>query len=248
VSQELLYVMMTGLNATMDDMTATTNNLANTSTTAFKAQKPAFKALPLYGQGLPDRVDVAAAEQSANLAQGPVQQTGRSLDVAVKGTGWIAVQAADGSPALTRNGALSISSTGVLETSDGRPVLGQSGEPITLPPLQNVSIGDDGTISGVPLGQEPNQIAALNRILLANPPAPSISRRTDGLFQSSTGAATTSDAAVHLQVGALEGSNTNPVGLMVDMIQNTRMFQMQTELMHSMGSMQQGQNTPLSIT
>ena len=246
MSQTLLYVSMTGLGATMDSMTATANNLANGSTTAYKAQQPVFRAQALIGQGRNDRADVAAAEQSANFSQGPVQRTGGNLDVAVKGPGWIAVQAADGTSALTRNGALSISATGMLETSNGQPVLGQNAIPITLPPLQSVSIGEDGTVSGVPMGQDPSSVTALNRIMLANPPATSLQRRADGLFQSS-GTPLAADGNVQLQVGALEGSNTDPVGMMVDMIQNTRMFQMQTELMHTESNLQ-GQNTPLSIT
>src|SRR5579864_9092754 len=103
MSQQLVYLAMTGLNATMDRMTAATNNLANASTTAFKAQQPMFQAEPFYGQGLPDRVDVVSTEDTADFRPGPIDQTGRSLDAAVKGSGWIAVQAADGTPALTRN-------------------------------------------------------------------------------------------------------------------------------------------------
>src|ERR1700722_11817025 len=148
MSQQTIYLAMSGLNATMDRMTASTNNLANANTAGFKAQQPVFHAEPLYGQGLPDRVNVASAEESADFAAGPIEQTGRPLDVAVNGTGWIGVQAADGSSALTRNGSLSVSATGVLQTSDGHPVLGNGGAPITLPPLQNVTIGEDGTISG----------------------------------------------------------------------------------------------------
>jgi flagellar basal-body rod protein FlgF len=153
MSEQLVYLAMTGLNATMERMTASTNNLANANTTAFKAQQPVFQSLPLYGQGLADRVDVAAAEDTADFSSGPIEQTGRSLDVAVKGQGWIGVQASDGTTALSRNGSLSISATGVLQTSDGNPVLGSGGGPITLPPLQTVTIGEDGTISGSLVGQ-----------------------------------------------------------------------------------------------
>ncbi|MBV8778187.1 MAG: flagellar biosynthesis protein FlgF, partial [Alphaproteobacteria bacterium] len=82
MSQQLVYVALSGLNATMDRMTAAANNLANASTTAFKAQQPLFAAEPLYGQGLPDRVNAAAAEDTANFKAGPIENTGRSLDVA----------------------------------------------------------------------------------------------------------------------------------------------------------------------
>src|ERR1700692_3553449 len=147
MSQQMVYLAMTGLNATMDRMTAATNNLANASTTAFKAQQPVFEAQPLYGQGLANRVNVAAKEDASDFKSGPIDQTGRPLDVAVNGTGWIAVPAPAGRVAPTRNASFSITATGVLQTSDGNPVLGKGFAPITLPPLQSVTIGQDGTIS-----------------------------------------------------------------------------------------------------
>jgi flagellar basal-body rod protein FlgF len=247
MSEQLFYLAMGGLDATMQRMTATANNLANRGTTAFKAQRPVFAARVFAGQGLPDRVGVAAGEDEADFREGPVEQTGRSLDVAVKGEGWIAVQAPDGSVALTRNGSLAVSATGMLETGDGHPVLGQGAAPIALPPLQQVTIGDDGTVSGALLGQHPDQIAALNRIMLTKPPANAVQRRNDGLFQYN-GGTPPPDASVQLQVGALEGSNTDPVGLMMTMIEDTRMFQMQTELLRNAASAGQGQNSPLTLT
>jgi flagellar basal-body rod protein FlgF len=247
MSQQTVYLAMSGLNATMDRMTVASNNLANASTTAFKAQQPVFEAQPLYGQGLPDRVDVIAGEGSTNFLPGSVEQTGRSLDVAIKGQGWIGVQAPDGSTALSRNGSLSVSATGLLQTSDGNPVLGQGGAPITLPPLQNVTIGEDGTISGALVGQPADQVNSLNRIMLANPPNAALSRRSDGLFQDNL-ATPVPDASVQLQIGALEGSNANSVAMMMSMIENTRMFQMQTELVHFTVTAGQGQNSPLTLT
>jgi flagellar basal-body rod protein FlgF len=247
MSQQAIYLVMTGLTATMDRMTAATNNLANAGTTAFKAQQPVARAEPLYGQGLPDRVDVASAEDTADFRPGPIEQTGRPLDVAIKGPGWLAVQAGDGSTALTRNGSLSLSSNGLLQTSDGNPVLGTGGGPITLPPLQSVTIGEDGTISGTLLGEPATQITTLNRLFLANPKAAGLKRRGDGLFQDQSGSPIP-DASVQLQVGALEGSNANAVALMMSMIENTRMFQMQTELVHMTMTMGQGQASPLTLT
>jgi flagellar basal-body rod protein FlgF len=247
MSAQTIYLAMSGLNATMDRMTAATNNLANASTVAFKAQQPVFQAQPLYGQGLPDRVDVTTAEASADFKPGPIDQTGRPLDVAINGQGWIAVQAADGSTALTRNGSLSLSASGVLQTSDGNPVLGQGGAPITLPPLQHVTIGGDGTISGTPVGSPATQETTLNRIFLTNPPNSALTRRSDGLFQDQAGTPTP-DASVKLQIGALEGSNANSVGMMMSMIENSRMFQMQTELVHMTLTQGQGQSSPLTLS
>jgi flagellar basal-body rod protein FlgF len=247
MSQQSVYLAMTGLSATMDRMTSATNNLANASTVGFKAQQPIFQAQPLYGQGLADRVDVTSSEGVADFKQGPIQQTGRNLDVAINGPGWIGVQATDGSTALTRNGSLSISASGVLQTDDGNPVLGKGSAPISLPPLQSITIGHDGTVSGTLVGQPPDQITTLNRILLTNPQTANLVRRADGLFTDQTGQPTP-DATVKLQVGALEGSNANPVAMMMSMIENTRMFQMQTELVHMTLTSGQGQSSPLTLT
>ncbi|HEX3881877.1 MAG TPA: flagellar basal body rod protein FlgF [Stellaceae bacterium] len=247
MSAQVLYLAMTGLNATMDRITANTNNLANANTTAFKAQRPVFQSLPLYGQGLADRVSVGAAQDTADFAPGAIEKTGRNLDVALNGKGWIGVQASDGSIGLTRNGSLSISPTGMLQTTEGQPVLGQGGAPISLPPMQSVTIGQDGTVSGALVGQPADQIAALNRILLTNPPETALTRRPDGLFTDTKGKPTP-DAKVKLEVGALETSNADTVGMMMSMLENTRTFQMQTELVHMVLNAQQGQGTPLSIT
>jgi flagellar basal-body rod protein FlgF len=246
MSQQLFYLAMSGLDSTMDRVTAAANNLANRGTTAFKAQKPVFEALPLYGQGLPNRVMVAATEDSADFRSGSVQQTGRDLDISVKGAGWIVVQAPDGNPALTRNGALAIGPGGIVQNSEGHPVLGQGFAPISLPPLQSITIGEDGTISGALPGQSPDEITALNRIMLANPPTSSLQRRPDGLFQDAA-AAPQPDAGVQLQIGALEDSNADTVSMMMNMIENTRTFQMQTEMMRMASATAQGQSSPLKL-
>jgi flagellar basal-body rod protein FlgF len=246
MSQQLQFIALTGLAAVMDQITAATNNLANANTTGFKAQRPVFQALPLYGQGLPDRVDVAARETAADLRPGAIQQTGRSLDIAINGDAWIAVQAKDGSVALTRNGALTVSPLGLLQTSDGHPVLGEGFAPISLPPLQSMTIGEDGTISGVPQGQAPDQIAALNRIMLVATPPDGLQRRADGLFQDPAGNPAP-DGRARVQVGALEASNADPVATMLRLIEGTRMFQTQTQLLRTIGGTGRPESTPLSL-
>jgi len=246
MSNQVLYLLMSGATAVMDRMASTSNNLANASTTAYKAQQPVFQAVPYYSDGEADRVGVAAREQSANFTAGAIIQTGRQLDVAVNGQGWIGVQGSDGQPAYTRSGALEIGQNGVLQTNDGHPVLGQGGNPISLPPLQSVTIGQDGTISGVLMGQDNSQTVAFDRIMLANPSSGNLSRRSDGLFGDSGGALQI-DGNVRVQSGALEQSNVDTVGMMMNLIESTRMFQMQTGLMHTMGTMGQGSNSPLSL-
>jgi len=246
MSDQVLYLLMSGVNAVQDRMTATANNLANTNTTAFKAQRPVFTAQPYYHQGQPDRVATQTRDQGADFKPGPVAQTGRSLDVALKGQGWIGVQAKDGGTAYTRNGALFISPTGVLQTNDGHPVLGQGNTPITLPPLSSVTIGEDGTVSGVVAGGDPSKVTSFDRIMLANPPAAQMQRRTDGLFGDASGAVQI-DGNVQLQPNALEQSNVDSVSMMMNLIENTRMFQMQSGFMHSFTSLGQGAQSPLSL-
>lgn len=247
MSQQLFYLAMAGLDAAMDRATAAANNIANRGTTAFKAENPVFQPVPLYGQGQPDRVMVAASEDAADFRPGPIQRTGRNLDVAVKGSGWIVVQASDGSSALTRNGSLSISPTGMLQDSAGHIVLGEGFTPIVLPPLQSVTIGDDGTISGTLVGQSPDQVSALARIMLADPSNASLQRQSDGLFQDTT-APLQADANVRLQVGALEDSNADTVAMMMNMIETSRTFQMQTEMMRMIFATAQGQSSPLTLS
>jgi len=246
MSDQLIYLLMTGMNSVQDRMTASANNLANAGTTGFKAQQPAFEAVPFYGQGLPDRADVVAQEEQPNFKSGAIQTTGRSLDVAVDGPGWIGVQAPDGTTAYTRDGSMFISSSGALQTAGGHPVIDQNGNPIVLPPLSQITIGSDGSISGVRQGQQPDQITMFARIDLANPPAQNMTRRPDGLFQAGNGQFSV-DGNVTLQVGALEGSNVSSVGAMVDMIKNTRMFQMQTQMLHTVATMGAGSQSPLSL-
>jgi flagellar basal-body rod protein FlgF len=247
MSQQLFYLAMSGLEAAMDRATIAANNLANRATTAFKAQNPVFEAVPLYGQGQPDRVMVAAGEDTADFRPRPIQPTGRNLDVAVKGTGWIVVQAADGNPALTRNGSLSISPSGMLQDGAGHMVLDDGFAPIVLPPLQSVTIGEDGTVSGALAGQSPDQVAALARIMLASPSSTALERRPDGLFQDATGGLQ-ADANVRLQVGALEDSNADTVAMMMNMIETSRTFQMQTEMMRTIFATAQGQSSPLNLS
>src|SRR5690348_10917063 len=150
-----LYVAMTGATQMMRAQAEVAHNLANADTTGFKAQMSAFQALPVQGPGMPTRINGVALGEGVDLRAGTEVQTGRDLDVAVQGDGWMAVQASDGSEAYTRAGNLQITADGLLTDARGNLVLGDSG-PISLPPSGQVSIGNDGTISVVPTGQAPS--------------------------------------------------------------------------------------------
>ena len=243
---DTLWIAATGARSILHRQDVTTNNLANVDTFGYRAAQAQFRALPVYGEPLPSNAYVATQTDSTNFRQGPMIHTGRNLDVAVQGPGWIAVQAADGSTAYTRNGDLRISGNGLLTTSDGHAVLSQNGAPISLPQLQSIQIGVDGTISGVPAGSSPSSPVVLGRIQLVNPPSTQLQRGADGLFRDTQGPAQP-DPAVQLASGVLEGSNVNPVQAMVQMLDNTRAFEMQTKLMQSVNQNQQAAMQLLNI-
>lgn len=228
----MLYIAMTGAQQTMLAQAINTNNLANVSTTGFKADFAAARSMPVFGPGYPTRVYAMTERAGTDLASGPINRTGRALDVAVKGRGWIAVQTADGREAYTRAGHLHLTSTGQLLTAAGRAVLGNSG-PIALPPSQKIAIGKDGTISVLPLGQPANTISVVDRIRLVNPPADQLVKGNDGLMRLKNGTTAPPNAHVQLSVGALEASNVNAVQAMVNLITLSRQFDLQIKMMQT---------------
>lgn len=228
----LIYTAMTGAKQALERQATTAHNLANVATTGFRAQIDQFRAVPVLGEGSPTRVFVADATTGADFRAGAIQHTGRDLDVAVQGEGWIAVTAADGSEAYTRNGSLTINENGVLQTKSGLPVVGDGGE-ISLPPGRNISIAKDGTISLVPDGSKATGITTVGRIKLVNPPDAQLVRGDDGLFRLNDGATADVDPRVTLVSGALESSNVNAVNEMVTMISLARQYDLNMKLLQN---------------
>lgn len=228
----LIYTAMTGASHTLNQQATVAQNLANATTIGYRSETNAFRAVPLFGDGAPTRVFVVDSTVNANFSPGAIQQTGRELDVAVQGPGWIAVQLANGSEAYTRNGSLQISPNGVLQTRSGLNVQGEGGA-LSIPPDSNITIASDGTISVVPTGLKPSTVSAVGRIKLVNPPEDQLVRGGDGLFRLSSGAEAPTDAGVSLHSGALEGSNVNVVHEMVTMIALARQFDMQIKMLQN---------------
>lgn len=226
----LIYTALSGAKHVLEQQATTANNLANATSTGFRAQLDSFRAVPVVADGLPTRAFVVDSTVGSNFAQGPMQQTGRALDVAVQNQGWLVVQAADGSEAYTRNGSLKINENGVLQTHSGLSVQGDTG-PLSVPPDVTVSIGTDGTIGTLSTDAQPGPAIVLGRIKLVNPPEQSLVRGSDGLFRLKDGSAAPTDANVKLASGALEGSNVNPVDAMVSMISLARQFETQMSLL-----------------
>lgn len=221
-----LYVAMTGATQVLRAQDAVSHNLANASTTGFRAELSAFQSLPVLGPGEASRINAVARGIGSDTAQGAVTSTGRTLDVAVQGGGWIAVQAPDGSEGYTRAGDLQLTADGVLTDGRGNPVLGNGG-PISLPDSAQIRIGDDGTISTVPVGEGPATVAALDRLRLVNPDPAQLTPGADGLMHLAGGGQAPVDPGVRVTSGALEGSNVNASSELVRMIALSRQFDMQ---------------------
>ena len=226
----LVYTAMTGAKHILEQQANTAHNLANAATTGFRAQLDAFRAVPVVSDGLPTRAFVVDSTVGTDFSSGPIQQTGRDLDVAVQGSGWLAVQLPDGSEAYTRNGSLKLTENGVLQTQAGHSVVGEGG-PISIPPGMQLTIAKDGTISGIPSGEPANAVVVLGRLKLVNPPEQNLARGGDGLFRLKDGGQADADAAVQVAGGALEGSNVSVVDAMVNMISLARQFETHMSLL-----------------
>lgn len=166
----LIYTAMTGARQAFKQQAGVAHNLANASTVGFRAMEHRFRAVPIQGEAMPTRAFTIDASVANVFDQGPMMATGRPLDVAVQGEGWIAVETADGQEAYTRAGNLQIDANGQLQTVNGLNVLSDGG-PIGIPPDNSITISPDGTVSVVPLFGTPNNVNDVGRIKLVNPPA-----------------------------------------------------------------------------
>lgn len=227
-----LYVAMTGATQMMRAQSEVAHNLANADTVGFKAQLSAFQPLAVQGPGMATRINGVANGQGVDLRQGGQIDTGRDLDIAVQGEGWIAVQSADGSEAYTRAGELRLTPDGLLTDARGNPVMGDGG-PINVPQSTQMNVGADGTISVLPMGQTPETISAIGRIKLVNPAAADLSLGSDGLMHLVDGASASADPAVTIKSGVLESSNVNPSQTLVQMIQLSRQYELQVRAIKS---------------
>ncbi len=223
---EMIFVAMTGARQTEYAQAINTNNLANLSTVGFRADLHSFSSTPIEGPGVDSRVNAVVESYGTDFSQGPTLNTGKNLDIAIVGDGFIAVQAPGGGEAYTRAGDLSIDPAGLLSTGAGHLVMGDGG-PIALPPSVNLLIGNDGTISVQALGQGPETITIADRIKLVNPDYSLIRKGTDGLFYLPDGEIADADASVKIQAGVLEQSNVNVAKTLVNMIELQRQYEMQ---------------------
>ncbi|RYY75694.1 MAG: flagellar basal-body rod protein FlgF [Gammaproteobacteria bacterium] len=231
--ERALYIAMTGAKNNMMGQAIRANNMANVNTAGFKADFEQSRSMGVYyGDGQPTRAYALTETPQADFQQGPLDTTGNPLDIAINGEGFIAVQAPDGSEAYTRAGNLTIDASGAMRTANGLAVIGNSG-PISLPPLEKVEIGSDGTVSIIALGQTADTMVEGNRIKLVKPDVKNLEKGPDGLFRQRDGLAAVADGTVKVASGVLEGSNVNAMSEFTQILTLARQYDMQLKVMKS---------------
>ena len=226
---EAIYLAMTGAKQTEIAQAINTNNLANISTTGFRADLHAFSSAPIEGPGVDSRINAVVETYGTDFSQGPTTFTGRDLDVAIQGPGFIAVQAPDGSEAYTRAGDLRVDPSGLLMTGRGDLVLGNAG-PVSIPPNAGLTMGTDGSITVQPLGQGPEALSLIDRLKLVNPDVKQLAKGEDGLLRHVDALPLEPDGAVRITSGALEQSNVNAAMTLINMIELSRQYEMQVNI------------------
>jgi flagellar basal-body rod protein FlgF len=227
-----LYVAMTGAKQIMQAQAVNNHNIANSSTTGFRADGVAFTSEPIYGPGYATRVNAVAGDAGTDFSSGVMMSTSRPLDIAVNGKGFITVRGADGKEAYTRAGDLQVTASGAVVTSTGFPVLSESG-PLTVPPSTQVTIGTDGTVSVVPLGLSAAAQSQVDRIKLVNPSTKDLQKGSDGLLRLKGGGKAKTDETVTITSGELESSNVNAAQSLVNMIELQRLYELQIKSISS---------------
>ena len=226
----MLYVAMSGAKEILLSQANNSSNLANVNTPGFMEDLNQFRSMPVFGPGYPTRVYAMDERPDLNFHKGSLQSTGNPLDVAVKGNGYLAVQAQNGTEVYTRRGDLKVDANGILTNGEGLPVIGNGG-PITLPPFEKLEIAADGTITILPEGATPEALAVIDRIKLVNPSASDLMKGEDGLLRMRDGSEVEADAATELVSGAIESSNVNVADALVNMIELSRKFEFQVKMM-----------------
>ena len=213
-----LYIAASGMLAELVRQDQLAHDLANASTTGYKADRSSqrsFGELLLANRstgetvgnlGLGAEVDVIRTD----LTQAPLRETGEPLDIALAGSGFLAVRSTEG-VRYTRAGQLALDARGTLTTATGLPVLDERGQPIVIRG-GSPAIAPDGTIT-----VDGRAVARLGVVELRDP-----IKVGDTLF---TGTAAGRPAETTVKQGFLEGSGVNPAEAMVEMMTSMRAYE-----------------------
>ena len=243
----LLYTSMTGAVNNAKAQTMHSHNLANARTTGFRADLAQARSMQLFGEHFPSRVFSVTENPGTDFRPGSLLETGRELDVAIEGDGFITVQGPNLEEAFSRAGDFYVDDLGALRTGTGIPVMGDGG-PIVVPPFEKIEIGRDGTVSIRGQGQGPEALNQVNRIKLVNPDLTGISKGADGLFRRNDGLIEPVAADVQVTSGFLETSNVNAVAEMTAVLELSRQFELQVKMMRTAEEMDESASRLLQVS
>ncbi|HWX44134.1 MAG TPA: flagellar hook-basal body protein [Solirubrobacteraceae bacterium] len=232
---EGMYAAASGMAAQQQQLDSIGNDLANLSTTGYKAQRTGFRDL-LYNQvniaGTATTTGAGAAAETVgrDQSQGTVRSTGNPLDLAIEGPGFFTVKRSNGETALTRDGAFQVDAQGRLTTAEGDLL----DPPVTLPPGTSpgeVAIGPDGTVRA--------GTRTIGKIALVTVASPDRLLADGGnLFTpTATSGAPRPQASATIHQGALEGSNVDVGSEMVKMMSAQRSYQLESSAIQTENQM-----------
>jgi flagellar basal-body rod protein FlgF len=215
-----LYTAFLGMRSRQRTLEAQANNIANASTTGFKAERLIYSLVEAQKKGSEGRQDLVAGvltSSGTDFTQGTTRETGRALDVSIEGDAFLQIQTPRG-VRFTRAGNLTVDSAGQLVTKTGDMVVGQRG-PITIPKDSQLSIGEDGNLSA--------NGETFDKIKLARfeNPTTALQKEGDALFMLTGEEQPQENTKSRVVQGTLESSNINSVTEMVAMISNNREFE-----------------------
>jgi len=229
----LIYTAMSGAERALRGQQVHANNLANIDTGGFRANMELSTSQAVNGYGYDDRHMSQLQANSVSTRQGTLKSTGRDLDVAVSGAGFLTVQTAAGAEAYTRAGNMVLDETGTLRIN-GNVVMGEGG-PISIPEYNKIDIGADGTVSIQSPGTTTMQV--IDKLRLVKAEGAELTKNEAGLLITRSGVPLETDPTVTVRPGHLEGSNVSAVEEMVATMSLNRTFEIQMKLFKATDAM-----------
>jgi len=223
----LLFTAVSGATRSLNQQQIHANNLANVNTQGFRSDLDNAVAQQVAGEGYASRYLAHAMPGGVNMSPGAVRETGRDLDIAIKGEGLIALRSGN-REVYTRNGQINVNADGELSVN-GLPLEGDNG-PIVLPPFASLTISEDGVIAIMPQDADIAMPLDVDRIKLVNIPAEALSKNDAG-FLITSATENPRDEEVTVAARHLESSNVSAISEMVSSIALGRQFEAQIKMM-----------------
>jgi len=225
----LIYTAASGMSASMNRQRMIASNMANAQTIGFRAEVMQASPVTIAGEQLDIRALNRSEVTGAIMREGTMMATGRPLDIAMQGETMMAVQAPDGSEGYTRRGDLSISVSGLLQNGEGLAVMGEDG-PITVPLGANVRIAEDGAVLTADPSTPDAPPIQIAKIKLASFAGSKIEKDLANLFRVPGGGVLPTDDTAKVAIGTLEQSNVRPTEVLVEMVEQQRLFDIRTKM------------------